>query len=134
MKSRAQHETSVILPSLKHNAGVKSVPAAFSGVTSVGAPTDVLKWQVEMYDLARQLKAELDTKIVAVQKLTSDYNRAAERLNLLIAEAHSLDKSQDPPLQLAKRLVASGCTLQQVSIALCVPQDQLESWLKAEHP
>lgn len=129
MKARARYEPPVILPSMKHNANASSVPTTFSGASSVGAPTEVLKWQVEMYDLARQLKAELDTKIVAVQKLTVDYNRAADRLSMLISQAQALGEGSSQPRELAKRLLASGCGLQQISAALSVPEDKLHAWL-----
>ena len=65
-------------------------PASFSGVASAGAHPDFLKWQVEFHDLARQMKAELDSKMVAVNKLTKEYDAAAVRLSHLIAEARRL--------------------------------------------
>lgn len=50
-------------------------------IASAGAHPDFLNLQVEFYDLARQLKAELDSKMVAVNQLTKEYDAAAMRLN-----------------------------------------------------
>lgn len=36
------------------------------------APADIERWQVEMHDLARDLKGELDTKIAVLQRLVID--------------------------------------------------------------
>ena len=36
------------------------------------APPEILRWQVEMQETARDLKAELDTKIAVLQRLTID--------------------------------------------------------------
>ena len=33
------------------------------------APVDLLRWQVEMHDTARDVKAEIDTKLLALQSL-----------------------------------------------------------------
>jgi len=131
-KARSRYEPTVIVPSLKHNANATSPPSSFSGAGSVGAPTEVLKWQVEMYDLARQLKAELDCKIIAVRKLTLDYNQAAERLNAAIAEARTIGHTQTSVFELVQRLAAEGLSLPQISKALSLPVDQLQSSSKAD--
>ncbi|MHB8903373.1 MAG: hypothetical protein ACYC6Y_31810 [Thermoguttaceae bacterium] len=44
------------------------------------APESVVHWEVEMQDLARDLKAEIDSKMVTLGQLIRDADRAAERL------------------------------------------------------
>lgn len=44
------------------------------------APVDILRWQVEMHNTARELKGELDSKIMVVQALLNEVK--AERLKL----------------------------------------------------
>jgi len=56
----------------------------------VDAPVEVLRWQVEMHETARDLKAELDSKMVALQTLTRFADEAAERMEAAINRAESL--------------------------------------------
>ena len=51
------------------------------------APPEVLRWQVEMHETARELKAELDTKIAILQRLTIDAKRESDRLEAIIEKA-----------------------------------------------
>ena len=48
-------------------------------------PDDVMKWQVEMHELARTLKAELDTKMRLVQLLIGQARVESDRLEQLLA-------------------------------------------------
>ncbi len=50
------------------------------GVPLAAAPPEVQRWQVEMFELQRDLKAELDMKIVVVQSLI---RQADERIATL---------------------------------------------------
>lgn len=47
------------------------------------APAEVLRWQVEMHETARDLKAELDTKMRALQVLIRDADEKIARLESL---------------------------------------------------
>lgn len=51
------------------------------------APPEILRWQVEMHETARELKAELDTKIAILQRLTIDARRETKRLEEVLKEA-----------------------------------------------
>jgi hypothetical protein len=51
------------------------------------APEDLLRWQVEMHDTARDVKAEIDTKLLALQSLMVIANEHAQRLESLLARA-----------------------------------------------
>lgn len=53
-----------------------------TGVPLASAPPETQRWQVEMFDLQRELKAELDMKIVVVQSLI---RQADERIAALRA-------------------------------------------------
>jgi hypothetical protein len=54
------------------------------------APPNVLRWQVEMHETARDLKAELDTKMVALQQLIRMAEAQTSRLEAAIARAERL--------------------------------------------
>lgn len=46
----------------------------------IDAPPEVTRWQVEMHELARDLKGEIDTKLALLQLLIRQANQAADRL------------------------------------------------------
>lgn len=114
------------IPAMKHNGNALSSAKSFSGAASVGAPAEALRWQVELFELARQLKAELDSKIVAVRKITGDYDQAARRLEQLIGEARSISQQRpttEPlvsPQQLAERLTQAGWPRHEIAAILQV--------------
>lgn len=59
------------------------------------APPDLVRWQVEMHELARDLKAEIDTKLVALQTLIAMARQEAARLESLLAKAVPPPSSAD---------------------------------------
>jgi hypothetical protein len=54
------------------------------------APPEVLRWHVEMHETARDLKAEIDTKLALLQILIRDANAAATRLEQAAERAEKL--------------------------------------------
>ncbi|MEM6691515.1 MAG: hypothetical protein AAF664_18955 [Planctomycetota bacterium] len=44
------------------------------------APVETQRWQAAMFDLQRELKAELDTRIVVVQTLVKQLDERIERM------------------------------------------------------
>jgi hypothetical protein len=54
------------------------------------APLEVLRWQVEMHQTARDLKAEIDTKLVALQATTRLAHEACQRLEAAIDRARRM--------------------------------------------
>lgn len=60
------------------------------------APPEVLRWQVEMHETARDLKAEIDTKLAALQALTIAARQERERLEATIRQAEELHRSAEP--------------------------------------
>lgn len=59
--------------------------------TKAEQPIELLHWQVEMHDTARQLKAELDSKLAALQALVIMAKRESDRLEDAVRKAESLD-------------------------------------------
>lgn len=57
------------------------------------APPDLLRWQVEMHETARHLKAELDSKMAALQAITRIASAESARLEAAIARAEQLGVS-----------------------------------------
>ena len=53
------------------------------------APPAILRWEVEMHQTARDLKAEIDTKLACLQALTISARQEAARLEAAIARAES---------------------------------------------
>lgn len=51
------------------------------------APRETRQWEVEMHDLARDLKGELDSKIVIVEQLIREAKTQADRLEAAISRA-----------------------------------------------
>lgn len=50
---------------------------------------DILGWEIEFHELARDTKAEIDTKLVALQSLMIVANEHCQRLEALIAQAEN---------------------------------------------
>lgn len=55
------------------------------------APDSVIRWEVGMQELARDLKAEIDSKMIALGHLIRDADRAAERLEKALNSAPEID-------------------------------------------
>ncbi|MHC4178596.1 MAG: DUF6115 domain-containing protein [Planctomycetota bacterium] len=58
------------------------------------APPEVLRWEVQMHETARELSAQLDSKMRALQALIAEADRAAARLEA--AAAKSPDDLRQP--------------------------------------
>lgn len=54
------------------------------------APPEILRWQVEMHETARELKAELDSKMSALQATIRMAREESERLEATVARAEQL--------------------------------------------
>jgi hypothetical protein len=51
------------------------------------APAELRRWEVETHDLARDLQAQLDSKITILQHLVRDAQQQADRLETALARA-----------------------------------------------
>ncbi|MGA2622047.1 MAG: hypothetical protein ABSF26_31025 [Thermoguttaceae bacterium] len=78
------------------NAGWKPVPPY------AGSAEEVDRFEVQMHDTARQLSARLDTKMLALEALLAEAERAAARLEAAIARSggaagHDAHQVPSPP-------------------------------------
>jgi hypothetical protein len=64
------------------------------GQPLIDAPPELLRWQVEMHETARDLKAELDSKLSALQTLVRLAREERERLEHAIRRAERLGLSE----------------------------------------
>lgn len=86
---------------LRRSPPKRGSPAAYHR-----APPDVARYEVEMHDLARELSARLDSKLVLLQHLVRDADQQASRLEAAIAEAGEIsatDATQDNRLTRSRR-------------------------------
>lgn len=60
------------------------------------APDEFLRWQVEMHETARDVKAEIDTKLLALQSLIVLANEHSQRLEMLLMRAEQGCNRQAP--------------------------------------
>lgn len=63
-----------------------------------GAQRDALaqveRQKVEMYDMSRDLNAELSSRIIVLEQLVGESQKKIERLEELLAEAKGMEKSE----------------------------------------
>ncbi|MCA9195045.1 MAG: hypothetical protein KDB03_24910 [Planctomycetales bacterium] len=139
LRGRALRSQQQLSQSLRHNGNVNSKPIVFRGTESLGAPPEVLRWQLELSDLARQLKGELDSKMLAVQSITRAYNQAAVRLSELIRQAESVrmdaatkqsSVSNDVALVKAHELAAAGWSVEKIATSIGYSLDDVRLLLR----
>lgn len=75
----------------------RAKPNKLEGQPLADAPRDVLRWQVEMHETARDLKAEIDSKLSVLQTLVSLADEQTTRLEAAIARAEALGVRTDDP-------------------------------------
>lgn len=76
----------------KQNAQVQS-EATFSGTTH--KPEAISKWEIEFFELSREMSAKLDVKMTAISTLTHDANRVCQRMERLIEQLEKLMERQN---------------------------------------
>ncbi|QDU30066.1 hypothetical protein ETAA8_51850 [Anatilimnocola aggregata] len=60
------------------------------------APNDLLRWQVEMHEMARDIKGEIDAKMLALQSLMIVAREHCQRLESLLQHAEQHGDRQSP--------------------------------------
>ncbi len=118
----------VITRDLKHNSNARREYDRFSGTQSLGAPKEVLQWQVELYELGRQIQAELESKMVAVQSLVRQQEQAAARLTALLHQSHQAVSAAEKGCLFARvvQLAEQGWDPHKIAAFLAIaPQDVL---------
>lgn len=64
---------------------------------SLDGPRQMQQWQVEMYEIERELSARLDSKIVAVEQLLITAERERRRLESLLGQSEPRPPSDNVP-------------------------------------
>ncbi len=91
-----------------------------------GAPAETQRWQAAMFDLQRELKAELDTRIIVVQTLLNQVDVKINQLNRLQSElepVHAADLSIRTKIQ---ELVQRGLNAREIAMKIGIPLDDVE--------
>lgn len=112
------------------------------------APPDVLRWHVEMHETARELKAELDSKMRVLQLLIGQARHEADRLEQLLGHRETSGEYDDaapvttsrtrPPLSMDRQheiltLADQGCSVAEIAAQLGTPEDAVKSLLDRRH-
>ncbi len=91
------------------------------------APPDLLRWQVAMHETARDLKAELDSKMVALQVLIQLARTETAKLEETLDRAHRLGISDVPDsLEFIEQLARGDVSEPPSPTTSFCPQDLLE--------
>jgi hypothetical protein len=80
-------------PSPRPSLGAPPQRDAASRARQRGAAAEMVEWEVQMHDFARQMTGQLDSKMAALEHLTREADRAAARLEAAVAAA----RGQQPP-------------------------------------
>ena len=116
-------------------------PSAREQQTS--APDSVIRWEVQMQELARDLKAEIDSKMIALGHLIHDADRAAERLEKALKKTPAIDTPSEDPRPVEPRdtdnasfrnevyqLADYGFSINDIASRLATPAGQIELILR----
>ena len=113
------------------------------------APPDVLGWHVEMHETAREMKAELDSKMRVLRLLIAQARHEAERLEQILSRLESSGELPDapPPMKRSSRLPGSadrqaaifaladqGRTAAEIAVQLETPVGEVELILSLRGP
>ena len=88
-----------------------------------GAPAETQRWQAAMFDLQRELKAELDTRIIVVQTLLNQVDQKINQLNGMQARLDPIHASDRTRIQ---ELMQRGLNASEIAMKLGVPLDDVE--------
>jgi hypothetical protein len=69
-------------------------PDKSRGRALLDAPPEVARWQVELHETARELKAEIDSKLLALQALVNVAREERERLEAALEQAKAIEPAK----------------------------------------
>ena len=95
------------------------------------APAETQRWQAAMFDLQRELKAELDTRIVVVQTLLQQVDGRIERLEALQAPWQAANTEQ---CQAVARLLRAGHSAEEIAAETGMPLGDVELTISMIQP
>ena len=109
-----------------------------SSVPLSDAPPETQRWQAAMFDLQRELSADLDNRIVMVQSLIRQLDERIETLSDADVEAlekarrelDGLPPSGDELRQIISEKMKAGSTPSQIALELSLPVSEIE-WTAA---
>lgn len=91
-----------------------------------GAPPETQRWQAAMFDLQRELKAELDTRIIVVQTLLNQVDEKINHLNKLQSELEPAQATEHFMKSKIQDLLQRGLNAREIAIRMSLPLDQVE--------
>lgn len=95
-----------------------------------GAPVETQRWQVALFDLQRELKAELDTRIVIVQTLLKQADQRIDQLSALQSSPPETTSTSEPIVgaqhQQVAELFGQGHTAEEIAAATGLPLGDIE--------
>jgi len=95
-----------------------------SSIPPSDAPPETQRWQVAMFDLPRELKAELDTKIIVVQTLLNQVdNRIARMQRMQVGQPSEPEPSLRRPI---RELRTRGHQATEIATQMGLPLSDVE--------
>jgi hypothetical protein len=74
--------------------------------TAYHGPDELLRWEVQMHETARDVKAEIDTKLLALQSLLVLANEHSQRLEALLARAEVSNGREAAPFVSGREILS----------------------------
>ena len=81
-----------------------------------GAPVETQRWQAAMFDLQRELKAELDTRIIIVQTLLNQVDEKIAMLNNLQVDPNTAPLSDSSIRSKLQELMQRGLNAREIAM------------------
>ena len=95
-EAERKNMSQVSLPKMKTSQSKTRMPLPdYSGTPFTGAiQGQAAKWEVEIHQLGRQIIGQIETKMAALQAITLDANRTANRLEILVEHLEQIAQKQ----------------------------------------
>lgn len=91
-----------------------------------GAPVETQRWQAAMFDLQRELKAELDTRIIVVQTLLNQVDEKINRLDSMQAGLHENAVPDSSIRSRIQELMQRGLNAREIAMKMGMPVNAVE--------
>ncbi len=91
-----------------------------------GAPAETQRWQAAMFDLQRELKAELDTRIIIVQTLLNQVDEKIAMLNNLQVDPNTAPLSDSSIRSKLQELMQRGLNAREIAMKTGMPVNEVE--------
>lgn len=102
------------------------------------APAETQRWQVALFDLQRELKADLDTRIAVVQTLLRQVDQRIERLTALDSSTHRFASSSaalsEEHHRTVQELLRRGHTANEIAVTTGLPVGDVELTISTIRP